>query len=499
MSLKFDYRSAYSRNIGWFTDSEQQWLKTRKVAIAGMGGVGGSHLLTLTRLGIGHFHLADFDSFEVENFNRQAGARMSSVGKPKLATLIDMARDINPELEITSFPNGVDAENLDDFFDGVDVYVDGLDFFALDIRRKVFQHCRKQGIPATTVAPLGMGAAMLNFVPDGMSFEEYFRLEGYAENEQYLRFFIGLAPSRLHQSYLVDPSRIDLKAKKGPSTAIGCELCAGVAASQVVKMLLKRGTVVAAPRALHYDAYRNKLAKTWTPGGNNNWLRRLAISLGKKVMLESNPDTPIAEARGPQTPAEQVLDLARWAPSGDNTQPWQFELHSDQEFSVHFSDTRDWVVYDLDGHASQLAVGAFLESADLAAAKLGYRLDAALVDGGTESNYAYRFSLIPDSDIEADPLVDFLTIRAVQRRAMQRRDLTATERQMLLAAVPEGYRLVLFETKEQRWQAAKLMFNNAKVRLTMPEAYEVHRHIIDWGKQFSEDKIPEQARWESIR
>ncbi|MFC6668971.1 hypothetical protein [Marinobacterium aestuariivivens] len=37
------------------------------------------------------------------------------------------------------------------------------------------------------------------------------------------------------------------------------------------------------------------------------------------------------------------------------------------------------------------------------------------------------------------------------------------------------------------------MFANAKVRLTMPEAYAVHSRIIDWGQQFSDDKIPEQA------
>ncbi|MET0056427.1 MAG: ThiF family adenylyltransferase, partial [Candidatus Thiodiazotropha sp. 6PLUC10] len=79
----FDYQTAFSRNIGWVTKGEQQRLRQARVAIAGLGGVGGSHLLTLTRLGIGEFNLADFDTFAVENFNRQAGANLNTVGQPK--------------------------------------------------------------------------------------------------------------------------------------------------------------------------------------------------------------------------------------------------------------------------------------------------------------------------------------------------------------------------------------------------------------------------------
>ena len=51
----FSYDEAFSRNIGWITEWEQQSLRRKRVAIAGMGGVGGVHLLTLTRLGIGAF------------------------------------------------------------------------------------------------------------------------------------------------------------------------------------------------------------------------------------------------------------------------------------------------------------------------------------------------------------------------------------------------------------------------------------------------------------
>ena len=130
----FDYDRAFSRNIGWITEQEQSILRSKRIAIAiaGMGGVGGFHLLTLARLGVGKFNIADLDTFEVENFNRQVGASMSSLGQPKVDALARMARDINPDMDIAIFPTGVNASNLKKFFHDVDLYIDGLDFFAFE-------------------------------------------------------------------------------------------------------------------------------------------------------------------------------------------------------------------------------------------------------------------------------------------------------------------------------------------------------------------------------
>ena len=91
---------------------------------------------------------------------------------------------------------------------------------------------------AVTAAPLGMGAALLNFLPGGMSFEQYFRIKGLPQEEQALRFLVGLAPALLHRTYLVDPSRVDLRERRGPSTVMACQLCAGMAATEVLKILL---------------------------------------------------------------------------------------------------------------------------------------------------------------------------------------------------------------------------------------------------------------------
>jgi molybdopterin/thiamine biosynthesis adenylyltransferase len=266
----FNYDKAFSRNIGWFTEQEQATLKTKKVAIAGCGGVGGIHSLTMARLGIGKFHLADFDDFGVENFNRQVGAMMSTVGQPKMDVMNKTLIDINPEMHISSFPQGVNESNAEEFLEGVDLYIDSLDFFAIEARRLVFALCAQKGIPAITAAPLGMGTAFLCFMPGKMTFEEFFGMQDKSQTEQYLRFYLGLAPASLQSQYLVDPSRLNLAEKRGPSTIIGCTMSAGVAGSYAIKILLNRGELVCAPQGMHWDPYMNKMEMTHIPDGHSN-------------------------------------------------------------------------------------------------------------------------------------------------------------------------------------------------------------------------------------
>jgi molybdopterin/thiamine biosynthesis adenylyltransferase len=277
----FDYHIAFSRNIGWLTQAEQDRLRNSRIAIAGMGGVGGIHLITLARLGVGKFNIADFDIFDQANFNRQAGANMRTVGRAKVEVMAEQALEINPELDIRAFPQGVSDENLDEFFKDVDLYVDGLDFFVFEAREAVYRALDRLKIPAVIAAPLGMGVAIINIMPGKMTFEEYFRFSGATRDEKALRFLLGLSPAMLQRGYLVDRSTVDLAAQRGPSTAMACQLCAGAAATEALKILLNRGKVLAAPHGYQFDPYRNKLVHTWRPWGNNNPIQRLGLAIAR--------------------------------------------------------------------------------------------------------------------------------------------------------------------------------------------------------------------------
>ena len=114
---------------------------------------------------------------------------------------------------------------------------------------------------------------------------------------------------------------------------------------------------------------------------------------------------------------EKILDLARWAPSGDNTQPWRFEIVSDNQIAIHGFDTRQHVLYDFDGHASHMAHGALLETLRLAATRFGLQAEWRIRPTGSDELPIYDVTLTP-TDIGEDPLVGCIESRTVQRRAI---------------------------------------------------------------------------------
>ncbi len=279
----FSHDRAFSRNLGWVTEHELKTLRSSRIAIAGMGGVGGSHLITLVRLGVSHFHIADFDQFEIENFNRQFGASMSNIGEKKVDVMKKLALDINPELNIQVFKDGVTSENMASFLDGVDLYLDGLDIFAMEIRQKIFMECHARQIPAVTVGPIATGASLMTFLPNKMSFDQYFNFKNQSLEHKVLIFLVGLTPTFMQASYLVDKKYFRAAEGKAPSTPMGCMLASGVAATEVMKILLKRGPLRAAPWSLHYDPYLQKYKLKYLVGGHLNPWHRLKIFIAKKL------------------------------------------------------------------------------------------------------------------------------------------------------------------------------------------------------------------------
>jgi hypothetical protein len=189
----------------------------------------------------------------------------------------------------------------------------------------------------------------------------------------------------------------------------------------------------------------------------------------------------------------QILELARWAPSGDNTQCWRFELIDSARFVVHGFDTREDCVYDLDGHPSQISLGALLETIAIAASAHGLRADITRRDSGAEHRYLFDVELVADAAVTPSPLLGSIAVRSVQRRPMKTRALTAAEKLALEHAVGDDYEVQWLEGLRVKFRTARIMFNNAKLRLTMPEAYEVHRRIIHWGVERSDDRVPDQA------
>jgi hypothetical protein len=129
----FSYAEMTTRNRGFVTADEQERLRCAQVFIPGVGGMGGAALMALVRAGVGRFIVADLDTFEVSNLNRQLFATLDTVGQSKAAAARSGALNINPDAEIELL-GGEWTEVADRLVANSDVVVNGMDDAAAGVQ-----------------------------------------------------------------------------------------------------------------------------------------------------------------------------------------------------------------------------------------------------------------------------------------------------------------------------------------------------------------------------
>lgn len=278
--MEYDYFEAFSRNLGFLSIEEQTRLKHARVAIAGLGGTGGAQVHALSRMGIGRFHLADPDTFELVNFNRQSGATVPNIGRLKTEVARETILVINPEADIQTFEAGVSVENIDTFLQGVDVVVDSLDFYCFEERLLLYSQARARGQWVLTAPPLGFGFTLLMFDPRGMKFEDYFGFKpGMTERQRVIALIAGIAPRPFMLKYM-DRSRPDFEGRRLPSVGAAPFMIAGVMAAEVTRILTGKGRPMAAPTVYQFDALLRQFRKR-----TYYWGMRGPIQRFKQVLL----------------------------------------------------------------------------------------------------------------------------------------------------------------------------------------------------------------------
>jgi molybdopterin/thiamine biosynthesis adenylyltransferase len=284
MDLDDFYNRAFSRNRGLINEEEQQKLKNTRVAIPGMGGMGGTHAATLARTGIGNYTVADFDEFDVHNINRQYGAMASTVGKLKASVMAEKVKDINPGADVRVFDVAIGADNVDAFLEDVDVVIDALDVFAMDARRLIYRRAKELGIPVLFTAPIGFSAALFLFSPDGMDCDTFFGFTNeMSNNELVLHFLAGIGGVGPHLKYM-DVTKIDPTTGGAPSVGMACNIGAGMVATEVVNWVLKRRKVKAIPWFIHFDPYARHYKNHYRWLGARNPIQRLRMKVLRKMV-----------------------------------------------------------------------------------------------------------------------------------------------------------------------------------------------------------------------
>jgi hypothetical protein len=128
----FDYATFVDRNLGFVDADGQAALRAARVLVIGVGGMGGAAVQSLARMGVGALTLADIDTFEVSNLNRQVFATLDTVGRDKAQATAEALRRINPELDVRVL--GAEwPQRLDELLAAHPVVINGMDDVAMGV------------------------------------------------------------------------------------------------------------------------------------------------------------------------------------------------------------------------------------------------------------------------------------------------------------------------------------------------------------------------------
>lgn len=220
-------------------------LKASRVAVVGVGGVGGYAAEMLVRAGLGHILIIDNDEVGESNLNRQLLALHSTVGQPKVEVLSRRLLDINPDLDIAVVPEYVSEENMAEVMTSagpLDFVVDAID--TLSPKIALIRHCLRNGI--SLVSSMGSGAktdaTMVRIADisktyqDPLAFMVRKRLHKLGIRKGFLAVFSGELPRK--ESMVIEESR-NKKSQVGTISympaVFGC-VCAQAVISRIAEL-----------------------------------------------------------------------------------------------------------------------------------------------------------------------------------------------------------------------------------------------------------------------
>ncbi|MCM8794182.1 MAG: ThiF family adenylyltransferase [Candidatus Omnitrophica bacterium] len=233
-------------------------LGTRSIAVAGCGGVGGAHALTMARMGVGRFHLSDPGLFDEPDINRQWGATVKTLGKKKVNVYRQMLLEINPDLQIETFPEGVTPRRHEKFLEGVHLLIDCLDVnVPIELREELHEEARKRSIFIMTAPILGFGCLVVCSSPEGMPMGTFTRLLHQTKSETHFPDFM----KKIFMANHLDLIEENLKSGKLPSLAVAPVIATALLATESIAYFLdgiipgSRKPVVL-PKVIFFDLFR---------------------------------------------------------------------------------------------------------------------------------------------------------------------------------------------------------------------------------------------------
>ncbi len=189
-----------------------------------------------------------------------------------------------------------------------------------------------------------------------------------------------------------------------------------------------------------------------------------------------------------------ILDRARWAPSGDNCQPWTFEMFPEmQRVRIHLEQDTDNVYEYCNGRPAWIGVGALIENIALVSSVYGISCTISEVRDFVEGLGFIDVDFSRDDACYPDDLEKFIEVRSVERKALSLRDFDQDVEAQLVHALGPDYSVDWYCGFGKKMSVVLCHLMASRIRLSIPEAYKVHKEIIDWANDFSATGIPSKA------
>ncbi|MDH5807007.1 MAG: HesA/MoeB/ThiF family protein [Candidatus Methanomethylicaceae archaeon] len=156
----------YSRQIliKGFGEEGQRKLRSAKVVVAGIGGIGSAASYYLAAAGVGYLRIIDYDIVDISNLNRQILHWTNDIGRPKVESAAMKLSLLNPEIKIDPINEKITEDNVNELLKGMDIIVDGQD--NLKTRMMINEFAIKNCKPYIYGAVYGMEGFLMTIIPN---------------------------------------------------------------------------------------------------------------------------------------------------------------------------------------------------------------------------------------------------------------------------------------------------------------------------------------------
>jgi molybdopterin/thiamine biosynthesis adenylyltransferase len=459
------------RNRNKITRTEQSRHRLLRIGVIGLSvGHAIAHVLAMEGLA-GELRLADFDTLELSNLNRIPGSVLD-LGVNKAVVAARRIGEIDPYLQVTTVLDGVTAENLGAFLDGLDLVIEECD--SLDVKLLVREAARERQIPVIMeTSDRGLlDVERYDLEPDRPLFHGL--LPGVRSSD-----LEGLSIQQKAPFVLRILGAADMSARGAASLLevgetitgwpqLGSEVTLGAATTAAAVRRLGLTEPLPSGR-VRVDI--DHLVAGILPVEIDLEAATTEADAGEHGAPMANPDPPLPEG---SDPIEMILDAAHWAPSGGNIQPWRFEAEA-SEIRMYLVPDRTTTM-DVRHRGSYVAIGAALFNARVTAASLNNLGDCQLFPEGSHSHHVATLLMGESTDYEIAPLQPRVRSRVANRKMGDAQPLDENVVKVLTRGVQrEGSQLRIVTGRGQIEEIADLLGESDRVRFLLPT---LHREMI---------------------